>query len=240
MSPTEFRTASGATVPAVSASEMREVDRVAVETVGLDLLQLMENAGRNLAAHCRQLREAGPVIVLAGAGGNGGGGLACARHLSNRDVPVRVVLDREPDDLDGVVERQYRILNAGPAEVSADLDQPESIGLVVDALIGYGLSDAPRGRAADLIDWLSRAAAPTLSLDVPSGLDATTGATPGVFVEPDRTLTLALPKTGLRTAPGELYLADIAIPEAVYRRLDIPYDNPFGDEYWIALEKPAE
>ncbi|MFB6361308.1 MAG: NAD(P)H-hydrate epimerase [Halobacteriales archaeon] len=240
MSSTAFSTTTGVTVPAVTASEMREVDRVAVETVGLDLLQMMENAGRNLAAHCRHLREAGPVIVLAGAGGNGGGGLACARHLSNQDVPVRVVLDREPDELGGAAEQQYRVLNAGDVEISPALDRFESIGLVVDALIGYGLRDAPRGRPAELIDWLSRTPAPILSLDVPSGIDATTGATPGVVVEPDRTLTLALPKTGLRNVPGALYLADIAIPAVVFRSLDIPYDNPFEDEYWVALEKPAE
>lgn len=239
MSPSDFRTAAGMTVPAVTASEMREVDQVAVETVGLDLLQMMENAGRNLAAHCRQVREEGPVIILAGAGGNGGGGLACARHLSNRNVSVRLVLDREPDELDGAAAQQYRILHADGVGVTKS-DNLESIGLIVDALMGYGLSDAPRGRPAELIEWLSGVSAPMLSLDVPSGVDATTGETPGVAVEPDRTLTLALPKTGLRTISGGLYLADIAIPEVVYRTLGIPYENPFEDQYWIELERPDE
>lgn len=240
MSPSEFRTAAGTTVPAVTAREMQEVDRVAVENVGLDLLQMMENAGRNLAAHCRRLREEGSVVILAGAGGNGGGGLACARHLSNRNVPVRVVLDRESDELTGAAAQQYRILHADGVGITRDPDQLESIGLTVDALIGYGLSDAPRGRPAELIEWLSRVSAPALSLDVPSGVDATTGETPGVAVEPDRTLTLALPKTGLRTISGDLYLADIAIPEVVYRTLEIPYDDPFEDQYWIEFERPVE
>ena len=240
MSPSDFRTAAGTTVPAVTTGEMREVDRVAVESVGLDLLQMMENAGRNLAAHCRQLREEGPVVILVGAGGNGGGGLACARHLSNRNVPVSVVLDRDPDELDGAASHQYRILQADGVDVSLDPDQLESIGLIVDALIGYGLNDAPRSRPAELIGWLSGVSAPILSLDVPSGVDATTGEIPEVAVEPDRTLTLALPKTGLRTISGSLYLADIAIPEVVYRTLEIPYHNPFEDQYWIELERPVE
>jgi NAD(P)H-hydrate repair Nnr-like enzyme with NAD(P)H-hydrate epimerase domain len=82
-----FRTGTGRQVPAVTAAEMREVDRVAVEEFGVSLLQMMENAGRNLARHVREV-GAGPVVVLAGNGGNGGGGLCGARHLRNRDRGV--------------------------------------------------------------------------------------------------------------------------------------------------------
>ncbi len=107
--------------------------------------------------------------------------------------------------------------------------------VVVDALIGYSLRGAPRGRVADLIHLCNQHAAQVLSLDVPSGLDATTGKAPGQVVRPDRTLTLALPKTGLRALRGEIYLADIGIPPEVYQRLGLTFEFPSENRYWIRL-----
>lgn len=91
-----FRTAAGIAVPAVTADQMREVDRTALEEFHLGILQMMENAGRNLAEHVFATMNEGPgeVAVLAGSSGNGGGGLCCARHLPNRGVAVSVILDR--------------------------------------------------------------------------------------------------------------------------------------------------
>jgi len=109
--------------------------------------------------------------------------------------------------------------------------------IVVDALIGYGLRGAPRGRAAELIDLCNLRAARVLSLDVPSGLNATTGETLGTAIRPERTLTLALPKIGLQRVPGELYLADIGIPPEVFQRLGLSFEPPFGGRYWVRLEK---
>ncbi|MUV88540.1 NAD(P)H-hydrate epimerase [Halapricum sp. CBA1109] len=229
-----FQTPNGDSVTAVTAAEMRAVDRVAVGEFGLGLLQMMENAGRNLAWHVRDL-GAGPVTVLAGSGGNGGGGLCCARHLANRGVRVSVVLDRDPEALDGAARTQYETLRAMgvPVESGPDTldDRP---GTVVDALVGYGLEGALRGTAASLADAIGDA--PTVSLDVPSGLDATTGDRSGPVVRPDRVVTLALPKTGLAGLDADLFLADIAIPAGVYDALDIPYASPFADEYWIELD----
>jgi NAD(P)H-hydrate epimerase len=110
MSRNSFRTSMGRSVATVTADELRDVDRVAVEEVGLQLLQMMENAGRILAWHVRDVRES-DVVVVAGNGGNGGGGLTCARHLANRDIPVRVVLDRPSEALSGAAAHQYRILD---------------------------------------------------------------------------------------------------------------------------------
>src|SRR6056297_1384327 len=110
MSRNSFRTSTGRSVTAVTAHEMRDVDRVAVEDVGLQLLQMMENAGRALAWHVRDVRE-DSVLVVAGNGGNGGGGLACARHLANRNIPVRVLLDRPAEELTGPAAQQHGILD---------------------------------------------------------------------------------------------------------------------------------
>lgn len=232
-----FRTTDGIPVSAVSADEMREVDRVAVEDVGLELLHMMENAGRDLAGRILE-RQPDEVAVLAGTGGNGGGGLACARHLENRGVSVTVVLDRAADALDGAAATQYRILDEMNARVvTADVsDASSEADVIVDALVGYGLHGAPRGRTRELIDRGNAAETPIVSLDVPSGLDATTGERPGSAVEPDEILTLALPKTGLSAAESPLYLGDIGIPSTVYERVGIEYRIPFRESYCVELE----
>jgi NAD(P)H-hydrate epimerase len=233
-----FRTSTGRSVPAVTADEMRDVDRGAVDEVGLQLLQMMENAGRTLAWHVRDARV-GEVVVVAGNGGNGGGGLACARHLANRAVPVRVVLDRPAAELTGAPAHQCRILETMDVPVTAGVEAlapTDERATVVDALIGYGLDGDVRDPAAAYVERMNDRVGPTVSLDVPSGLDATTGETLGAAVTPDRTVTLALPKTGLDAATGALFLADIGIPRTVYDRLEIAYDPPFGDADWVRLE----
>ena len=231
-----FRTVDGRPVPAVTADEMRDVDRVAVEEFGLALLSMMENAGRTLAAHARGMTE-GSITVLAGSGGNGGGGLACARHLANRDVPVSVVLDRPPSDLEGAAARQHGVLAEMEVPVGIGRDALDDSELVVDALVGYGLQGPLRGPAADLVTAVGRTDSRVLSLDVPSGRDATSGAEPGVAVDPDSVLTLALPKTGLAGLDAVLSLADISIPAAVYDRLDLGHERLFDDAYAIELRE---
>ncbi|MGD8625786.1 MAG: NAD(P)H-hydrate epimerase [Anaerolineae bacterium] len=238
-----FYTEDGRPVPAVTAGQMREVDRIAVEEFGLGLLQMMENAGRNLAGNALEmLGGEGRATVLAGAGGNGGGGLCCARHLHNRGLKVDLVLDRQEAALGKAARAQLETLRAaGLAPVLSD-GTAEAIGradLVVDALIGYSLRGAPRGRAGELIALCNERAARVLALDLPSGLDATNGRAPGGVVRAERTLTLALPKTGLATAAeavaGELFLADIGIPPEVYGRLGLAAGAIFGAHYWLRL-----
>ncbi len=246
-----FWTRDGVAVPSVTARQMREVDRIAVQDFGLGILQMMENAGRNLAENALDmLGGAGgrEVTVLAGTGGNGGGGLCCARHLHNRGFRVWLVLGAGADDFGGAAGVQLGILQAAgvqPLDASQAGDAIRSAQLVVDALIGYGLRGAPRGRAAELIGLCNQRAARVLSLDVPSGLDSTTGEAPGQAVCSERTLTLALPKTGLQDIPGELYLADIGIPPQVYDRLKLSTEQNFchdvgllfKNRYWFPLEK---
>lgn len=226
-----FETPDGSPVPAVTAEEMRAVDRIATRSVGLGLIQMMENAGRNLA---RNVLAESPerVAVLAGDGGNGGGGLACARHLANRGVDVRLVLDRDPEDLSGATAQQFRVLSAMDVPVAP---APDDADLVVDALVGYGLDGPARGEVARLIEAANDCSAPVFSLDVPSGTDATTGEAPGDAVAADRVVTLALPKTGLAARSESVVLADIAIPAVVYDRADLGHDSPFTDEYLVDL-----
>jgi NAD(P)H-hydrate epimerase len=233
-----FVTEEGLAVPAVTATQMREIDRIAIEETGPNLFQMMENAGRALAvatierlgADWRKAR----VVVLAGRGGNGGGGLCAARHLANRGVRVEVCL-AEPDRMGEVPAYQRSILASTSAEevLPGGLASPD---IILDALLGYSLVGAPRGLAADLIDWANEAESPIVALDIPSGLDATSGAAPGASITARVTVTLALPKTGLGVErAGELLLADIGIPEGVYVRAGLAYRTPFDARFCVPI-----
>src|SRR5262249_41524730 len=145
----------------------------------------------------------------------------------------------EPGRLQGVPAFQRKILHSTSAkEIPLEQIGNERPTLVLDALIGYGLQSAPSGRVAELIEWTRLSAAAVLALDIPSGIDATSGATPGAFVDAQWTLTLALPKKGLLPEPNhELFLADIGIPEAVYRRMGLRYINPFGRDFYVRVKE---
>ena len=234
-------------MPAVTVGEMREIDRVATDETGPSLLQMMEHAGLEAAqAALDMLGERWAerrVVVLAGSGGNGGGGLCAARHLATRGVGVLAVTTRPAATAEGALATQLRTLAEAPARVIlwSDAFDVSEADLVIDAVIGYGLSEAPRGATMALIRAAQSALAPTLSLDVPSGVDADSGAAPGVAVHPDRTLTLALPKQGLRRGnAGDLWLADLGIPPGVYARAGLAFGSPFGRRSQIELRYPDE
>jgi NAD(P)H-hydrate epimerase len=237
-----FCTEDGILVPAVTAAQMREVDRVAVEETGPNLFQMMENAGRSLAATAIEMLGArsqeARILVLAGKGGNGGGGICAARHLANRGIQVALCM-AEPLALSDVAKWQYRVFTATPGRtVSAAQVGGESFDLIIDSLIGYSLAGAPSGIYAALIDWANAATAKLLALDIPSGLDSTTGTANGPVIRTDVTMTLALPKTGLASGKaGELLLADIGIPAETYRRLDLDHVPPFGRRYVVPLHR---
>ena len=225
--------------PTLSVDQMIEVDRIMVEELRIDLVQMMENAGRALARVARDRFLAGDargksVAILAGSGGNGGGALVCARNLLNWGAEVHLALVKPVGAYGGVPGHQAKILDRmGHRLDEAHNDMPpKAVDLVVDGLIGYSLAGAPHGRLATLIRWANEAGAPVLSLDVPSGVDATTGEAHDPAVSAAATVTLALPKHGLtkrkaRGHVGELYLADIGVPPSVYQQLGLAIESPF-------------
>ena len=153
-----FTLESGEPVPAVSTGQMRDVDRAMTEAFGIDLPRMMENAGRNLADLAQRLYAPGIVTVLAGQGGNGGGGLVAARHLHNRGVSVSVLL--VGGSLAPVTAQQASIASRIGIPVGAE---SSAAALVIDALLGYSLHGDPRGKAADLIKWANASPAPVLA-----------------------------------------------------------------------------
>jgi NAD(P)H-hydrate epimerase len=146
-----------------------------------------------------------------------------ARRLHNWGARVQVVLAQPTDKLTPVPAHQLDILThmRVPALAADEVDATTTPALVLDGLIGYSLRGAPRGAAAELIRWANGQRAPILALDVPSGIDAGTGTVYEPAIRASATLTLALPKQGLRlpgleALVGELYLADISVPPELY------------------------
>jgi NAD(P)H-hydrate epimerase len=235
-----FQTVDGIVVPAVTAEQMREVDRLAVEETGPNLFQMMENAGRSLAETAIEMfggrSQLSRILVLAGKGGNGGGGICAARHLANRGIHVALCM-AEPFALSDTAKWQYRVFSATPGRtVSAAHVGGERFDLIIDSLIGYSLAGEPSGVYGELILWANATGARILALDIPSGLDSTTGTPDGPVIRADVAMTLALPKTGLATGKvGDLLLADIGIPVETYRRLDLFYLSTFGSRCVVPL-----
>ena len=218
-------------VPHLSTDQMIEVDRAMMEDFHIELIQMMENAGRGLARLAVSRFFGGNlndkrVIVLAGRGGNGGGALVAARRLHNWGANVQVALTRPSDSFTGIPAHQLSIvqtLGIPIHETSPSFDTPD---LILDGLIGYSLEGAPRGRIADLIQWANSQSAPVLALDTPSGIDTASGTAFEPSMTAAATFTLALPKAGLlgdAAVPhvGELYLGDISVPPSLYSAMGL-------------------
>jgi NAD(P)H-hydrate epimerase len=170
------------------------------------------------------------IGVLAGPGGNGGGGLVAARRLLGWGAEVEVRLSDRPEALAAVPGEQLAILDATGARIEVGADRLAPSDLLLDAILGYGQRGEPREAAAELI--AATEGTRVLSLDVPSGLALEQDAIFSPAIRGEATLTLALPKAALRidrAEPliGELYLADIGIPPSIYERLEIAYRSPF-------------
>lgn len=239
---------SGAPVVAVTRGQMRKVDRIMVEDLGISVLQMTENAGRALARVAAAALGGSPqgqrVLVLAGSGGNGGGAMAAARRLAGWGADIRVVTTVAPESMDGPAGHQARTLRALeiPLRTSIAADE-RGADLVLDGMIGYSLTGAPRARARDLIAEMGVLGIPVIALDTPSGVDVDTGLAPGAAVTAVATLTLAAAKVGL-VSPlagpfvGRLLLADIGVPPAVLRRVGCEASSPFASAYVVRLRDP--
>lgn len=223
-------------IPILTTAQMIEVDRAMIEDYHIELIQMMENAGRNFAELARRWLGGSvkdhSVVVLCGNGGNGGGGMTAARRLHNWGAQVFVALTKSADEYRGVPAHQLDILQRMNIPIVDFASLPATVDLILDAIIGYSLSGSPRGVAADLLRWANKQTSPILSLDTPSGLDTTTGMAYDPTIRATATLTLALPKQGLlnpevKKFVGDLYLADISVPPELYLTMGVKVSNLF-------------
>ncbi|MBI4642309.1 MAG: NAD(P)H-hydrate epimerase, partial [Deltaproteobacteria bacterium] len=212
----------------VTAAEMRELDRKAIEEVGIPSLVLMENAGRTTYQILRQEFPAlvGPVAVVAGRGNNGGDGSVVARYLAQAGIPVAIFLVAARDQVQGDALVNLEIAARQGVEIVEVKEEKDlnplahrlaRSGLIVDALLGTGLNSEVRGLMRLVIDEINRLRPPVLAVDIPSGLSADTGQPLGAAVQAQVTVTYGWPKIGQILPPGRDYVGrlwqvDISIP----------------------------
>jgi len=213
----------------VSVERMRELDRTAIEDFRIPGLVLMENAGRSIAQLAAEmLGSARRVLVAAGAGNNAGDGFVIARHLFNWGCEVSVSLAVDPEKFRGDCLVNYRIIEAMEVPVSPwspdeFARRASSAELIVDALLGTGARGALRAPFERIIEAINEAAAPALAVDVPSGLDLSTGRPNPIAVRAEVTASCGAPKDALldekaREYVGRLVPVYISLPRGIEPR----------------------
>jgi hydroxyethylthiazole kinase-like uncharacterized protein yjeF len=217
----------------LTAEEMAEADRTTIDDYGIDVLALMENAGLGAANLARKMLGGGVkgkrVCTLVGRGNNGGDGLVIARHLCNWGAAVQVVLAGDRSELRDVPAKQAAVADKMGIPFKGPTEDFGKVQLLVDALLGYGSKGNPREPVAGVIRRANASHIPILAVDIPSGLDATSGKIGEPCIEAKATVTFGFPKTGFlnpsaRRHVGELYLADISLPRRIYSE----YSQPSG------------
>lgn len=230
----------------LTREQVRRVDRLAIEQLGIPGVVLMENAGINAADVATGMLEAvqgGKAAIICGGGNNGGDGFVIARHLFNAGRTVVVYLAADPAKLGGDAKVNYDICHRMGVKIMR-IDDEQSLAeqsahwsaadLLVDALLGTGFdaSRGLRGHAGAVIRAINAAGAArrdgragplVLSIDVPSGLDCETGEPAEAAVQADATVTFVARKTGFEKEPaqaylGEVFVAGIGVPSSLVDR----------------------
>ncbi|MBF0122219.1 MAG: NAD(P)H-hydrate epimerase [Candidatus Omnitrophica bacterium] len=209
---------------AFTALQMKKLDCWTIEEIGIPAICLMENAGRLVADEAVRLlrRKSGRITIVCGSGNNGGDGLVAARHLFNKGAEVAVLLAGDRARFSDEALINYLAVD----KLRIPILRPDHKGMaflardvmIIDALFGLGLCREITGHFRDIITAINAATARVISVDIPSGLDATTGKVWGIAVKADLTVTLAHPKRGLYIGDGPKYagrikVVDIGIPD---------------------------
>lgn len=215
-------------IPIVTAEQMRALDHRTITEAQVPSLTLMERAGTGVVTQLEA--RFGPlagksIVILCGKGNNGGDGFVIGRLLRRKKSRVHVLLLASPSDLSRDAKTMYQRLvrSAGPSVVTRPADaeairQRLAAGdVIVDAMLGTGLSAPVTGIFRDAIEAITAAGRPTVAVDLPSGLHADSGMVLGAAIRADLTVTFGLPKAGLYSGSGidcagTVRLVDIGIP----------------------------
>ena len=187
----------------LTTAEMERADRLTI-AAGTPGFALMLSAGQAVAEAAMDLVEEGPILVVAGRGNNGGDGFVAAAELAARGREVSVILLCERDSLQGDAASaargwKYPVLPFNPQAIGKP-------ALIIDALFGAGLNRPVKGDPLDMIEAINANGAPVLSVDLPSGINGTTGAVMGVAVRATETVTFFRRKPAHLLLPGRIAL----------------------------------
>lgn len=215
----------------VTSAQMRCMDQMTVESYLIPGVILMENAGRGVAQLIWDLysQQVFQVVIFCGKGNNGGDGFVIARHLRQAGLYVDVVLVGKKTEVKGDAQINLAIVEKMGIPLieltDSNLLNEVSCGdLIVDAVLGTGITGPVRGLASDVIEFINQCPVPVVSVDIPSGLNSDTGHFEGVCVQATQTATMAALKRGLLLPPGrlmagEVTVIDISMPEAVHEAI---------------------
>jgi len=237
----------------VTAQQIKNIDRRAIKDFGIPGPVLMENAALAIVTEMDRFFDglAGVKVgIICGKGNNGGDGLALARRLRIRGVPVRVALLASFAALQGEAKLNLSILRKMDVELVPNASEKALTDIIswsdvlVDALLGNGLSAPLRGAYAQAVNMMNGSGRPIVAVDVPTGINADTGAVMGNAIKADLTVTMALPKLGLVLYPGaahagQMRVADIGIPSEVVEKEKINVNLLDGGSVWGAIGKRA-
>ncbi|MBI2173380.1 MAG: NAD(P)H-hydrate epimerase [Candidatus Aenigmarchaeota archaeon] len=233
----------------LTTDEMRAVDEKAEKHFGIELPQMLENAGRNAAFFARESIggvKKKNILVLCGKGNKAASGLVAARFLHNWGAKVTVIAADHPDNLKkwtkwhiGTLKSMY-VDVLYPTNQFAFADTFKKCDVIIDALVGYGINRPPTGFYESLIIMANESGKKVLSIDMPSGMNPDTGEPNGACIKAKWTMSIAAPKRGLmekkaKEYTGALYLCDIGIPPEVYELLGMKYENPFDRNEIVKL-----
>jgi NAD(P)H-hydrate epimerase len=207
----------------LTAGGAKAIDRKLKDKYGISTLVLMENAGKAVASAALKLLKkyrSKSVAVFCGKGNNGGDGFVAARHLLTKGVDVDVFLLGNARELKNEAKINYEILKKLGYRISqlqnnqqlTDLKKKiRKYGLIVDALLGVGLDREVRGLTRKAIEILNSSKVSILAIDIPSGLDATSGMALGCAIRAVKTVTFIAAKKGLVTKEGSLYSGKVEV-----------------------------
>ena len=239
-------------LPGITREEMTEIDRIMVDDFRIPVELMMEHAGLNLAILALNLskNKYSNFIIIAGSGNNAGGGIVAARRLASWGLKVQVIFPKGVNELRAVPKDQFvRAKQLGIDFINELPDNPldfKDDSFFMDAYIGYGFILRQDDISEKVFNFLSQVNI-LLSLDILSGLDATTGSSYS-GINPIATLTLGFVKRGLliteRKNIGELYIADIGIPISIYYKIlrnywDLSYEKISLEELYLAFKNSS-
>jgi NAD(P)H-hydrate epimerase len=204
----------------IDACQAKALDLKARGKFGISTLILMENAGRGVAEEAiKMLRGRKSVAIFCGKGNNGADGFVAARHLLTQGIKpdiflagsINEVVNEAKINLEILLKLKQKIFEIAEGNFTLAKNRISSYALIIDALLGVGLSGEVRGISRDLISIINSTQAKVLSVDIPSGLDATTGEVLGCCVKADKTVTFIAKKRGMATGKGKTYCGKIIL-----------------------------
>lgn len=203
----------------LTASQSKALDKKAEEKFGMPVLLLMENAGRSVSEEALQILriQPGKIAIFCGKGNNGGDGFCAARHLLSAGIKPDIYLVGKISDikkeaginLDILLRLKQKIIEAGPEKLPLIKTKVKKYSLIIDGLLGVGARGELKQFYQEIIGIINTSKAYILSIDIPSGLDATSGRILGRCVKADKTITFVAKKRGMVTDEGRAHCGEI-------------------------------